>query len=160
MARVSSKQSIFFFGSNQNKLKLNLFRLFSGLFCETQKLFFGLFWCFGPVSNNGNKHNFVETNQKNLQKSSLLEGLQNSYFFFLVRTETHSVLVVFRFFFLTKPTNFLCFVSVFRTGIETTKTNRTCGMGNEKGLYLNKFAAVSVSLLFVSVVSKHRNSLF
>jgi hypothetical protein len=62
--RVSSKQLIFFFGSNRNKRKLNLFRLFFSLF-------------------------FRET----------------------------------------PPKNFL-FVSVFRTGIETTKTNRTNGMGN------------------------------
>ncbi len=40
MSRVSSKQSNIFFGSNRNKPKLNLFRLFIGLFRETKKLFF------------------------------------------------------------------------------------------------------------------------
>jgi hypothetical protein len=55
-SRVSSKQSIFFFGSNRNKPKLNLFWLFFGLFCETKKKFFsvffyfGLFWCFVTIS--------------------------------------------------------------------------------------------------------------
>jgi hypothetical protein len=61
--RVSSKQSNFFVGSNRNKPKLNLFRLFFGLFRETQNFFFR-------------------------------------------------------------------FVSIFRTDIETTETNRTYGMGN------------------------------
>ncbi len=56
-SRVSSKQSNFFFGSNRNKPKLNLFRLFFSLFRETKKHFFrfvsvcfGLFRCFGLVS--------------------------------------------------------------------------------------------------------------
>jgi hypothetical protein len=44
--------------------------------------------------------------------------------------------------------------------METTETNRSYGIGNEKGLHFNKFAVVSVGLLFVSVVLKHRNSLF
>jgi hypothetical protein len=48
---------------------------------------------------------------------------------------------------------------MFRTGIETTETNRNYSMWNYKGWYFNKFA-VSVGLFFVSVVSKHRNSLF
>jgi hypothetical protein len=62
--RMSSKPLIFFLGSNRNKPKLNLFRLFFGLlFRETQKKFFR-------------------------------------------------------------------FVSMFRTGIETTEINRTYGMGN------------------------------
>jgi hypothetical protein len=37
--RVSSKQTNFCFGSNRNKPKLNLFRLFFGLFRETKKIF-------------------------------------------------------------------------------------------------------------------------
>ncbi len=48
--RGSSKSLIFFLGSNQNKLEINLFWLFFDLlFRETQKNFFGLFRCFGPV---------------------------------------------------------------------------------------------------------------
>ncbi len=48
LGRVSSKQSNFFFGSNQNKPKINLFRLFFGLFQETKKHFFQFVSaCFG-----------------------------------------------------------------------------------------------------------------
>ncbi len=36
---MSSKQSNFFFGSNRNKAKLNMFWLFSGPFRKTKKLF-------------------------------------------------------------------------------------------------------------------------
>jgi hypothetical protein len=47
--RGSSKQLIFvFLGSNRNKLKINLFRLFFGLFyAKPNNFFFGLFRCFG-----------------------------------------------------------------------------------------------------------------
>jgi hypothetical protein len=38
--RVSSKQTNFFFGSNRNKPKHNLFQLIFGLFRETKKIFF------------------------------------------------------------------------------------------------------------------------
>ncbi len=38
--RVSSKQSNFSFGSDRNEPKLNLFRLFFGLFRETKQIFF------------------------------------------------------------------------------------------------------------------------
>ncbi len=171
-SRVSSKQSNFYFGSNRNKPKLNLFRLFFGLFHETKKQFFavyfGLFRCFGSVSKQPkqtelcrNKPKQTETNQKISKKRSLW-GSRNSNFFSRLepkQTETQSVSVVIRFF-SRKPKLFFQFVSVFRTGIETTETNRTYGLGNLKGWYFNKFAAVSVGLLFVSVVSKHRNSLF
>jgi hypothetical protein len=40
--RVSSKQTKKIFGSNRNKPKLSLFRLFFGLFRETNTLFFRL----------------------------------------------------------------------------------------------------------------------
>jgi hypothetical protein len=42
-ARVSSKQTKFFFGSNRNKPKLNLFRFIFVLFRETNNKFFRLF---------------------------------------------------------------------------------------------------------------------
>jgi hypothetical protein len=63
------------------------------------------------------------------------------------QTETQSVSVVFRC--VRKPKNFLRLVSVFRTGIKTTKTKKTYGKGNLKGVYFNKFAVVLVGLLFV-----------
>jgi hypothetical protein len=49
------------------------------------------------------------------------------------QTETLSVSVVFRFAFLRNQKSLFRFVSMFRTGIETTETNRTYGMGNKKG---------------------------
>ncbi len=65
--RVSSKQSNFFSGSNQNKPKLNLFLLFFGLFHKTKKPFFSLFLCFGPVSKQLKQTELCfETNWKNL----------------------------------------------------------------------------------------------
>jgi hypothetical protein len=123
--RVSSKQSNFFFGLKRNKPKLNLFRLFFGLFCETKKHFFWV--CFGVsdrYQNNRNKQNFVETNQNNLKKTLIFFS-----WFEPKQTETQSVSVVFCFFF-AKPKKIFLFVSVFRTGFKTTQTNRTYGMGN------------------------------
>jgi hypothetical protein len=56
-----SKPLIFFLGSNRNKPKLNLFRLFFGLlFRETKKNFSGLFRCFGPVSKQPKKTELME----------------------------------------------------------------------------------------------------
>ncbi len=60
--RRSSKPLIFFLGSNQNKLKLSLFRLFFGLlFRETKKFFFRFVFIWFDVSdryrNNRNKQN-------------------------------------------------------------------------------------------------------
>jgi hypothetical protein len=88
---VSSKQSNFFFGSNRNKPKLNLFRLFFGLFRETKKHFFRfILVCFGvsdQYQNNQKKQNFVETNQNKLKqtkknsKKRSLWGSQNSKLF-------------------------------------------------------------------------------
>jgi hypothetical protein len=60
--RVSSKQSNFFFGSNRNKPKLNLFRLFFGWFRETKILFLVCFGVSDRYQNNQNKQNFLETN--------------------------------------------------------------------------------------------------
>jgi hypothetical protein len=114
---VSSKQSKFFFVSNQNKPKLNLFWLFFGLFRETKKHFFQFVSvCFGVSDryrNNRNKQNFLETNRKNLQKTFSIRGSSKQFFFFLsVRTETQSVSVVFRFAFLRNQQNFFRFVAV------------------------------------------------
>ncbi len=49
------------------------------------------------------------------------------------QTETQSVSVVFWLVFFAKLKSFFSIVLVFRTGIETTETNRTDGMGNYKG---------------------------
>jgi hypothetical protein len=63
--RVSSKQSNFFFGSNRNEPKLNLFRLFFGLFRETKQIFFR----FVSVFRSGIET--TETNRKNFQQTNL-----------------------------------------------------------------------------------------
>jgi hypothetical protein len=121
---VSSKQSIYFFGSNRNKPKLNLFRLFFDLFCKTKIHFFR--FVSDRYQNNRNKQNFVQTNRKNLQKCSLLGG---------VRTETKAKLYLFRLFFgmFYRETKVLFqFISVFRTGIETTETNKLMVWGIKK----------------------------
>ncbi len=129
--RVSSKQSNFFFGSNRNKPKLNLFRLFFGLFHETQNFFFRFVSvCFGVSDRYRNNRNKPK---KPLNKA-LYQGILKTINFFSVRTETNRNSICFgcfsvSFFRETPQKNFR-FVSVFWTGIETTETNRTYGMGN------------------------------
>jgi hypothetical protein len=116
---VSSKQSNFFFGSNRNKPKLNLFRLFFGLFR------------FVLVFRTGIET--TETNRINLQTTLSIRVSSKQLPFFSVRTKTKRTSICFGCFsvcFLAKAKKFFCFVSVFWTGIETTETNRTYGMGN------------------------------
>jgi hypothetical protein len=66
--RVSSKQTKYIFGSNRNKPKLNLFRLFFGLFRETIKLFF-LFVSVFRIN--------IETTETNRSVSKQTEKKQN-----------------------------------------------------------------------------------
>jgi hypothetical protein len=107
---VSSKQSNFFFGSNRNKPKLNLFRLFFGLFRGTKKHFFR----FVSVFRTGTET--TETNRKNLQKRSLLGGSSKPLVFFLGSNRNKPKLSLFRLFFgsLFRETKkfFFRFVSV------------------------------------------------
>jgi hypothetical protein len=116
-ARVSSKQSNFFFGSNRNKSKLNLFRLFFGLFRETKKHFFRFVSVFrtGIETTETNRifSKQTETNQKNLEKCSLLGGPRNR--FFLGSNRNKLKLDLFRLFFVcffAKPKFFfsVCFL--------------------------------------------------
>ncbi len=73
--RVSSNQSNFFFGSNRNKPKLNLFRLFLGLFRETKKhFFFGLFRCFGPALKQPKQTELCQNKPKKSIKKRFLSG--------------------------------------------------------------------------------------
>jgi hypothetical protein len=107
---VSSKQSNFVFGSNRNEPKLNLFRLFFGLFRETKQNFFR----FDSVFRTGiETTETIKTNRKNLQKQISIR-MSSKQFFFSVRTETNRTqpdLVVFRFVFWQKQTTFfsVCF---------------------------------------------------
>ncbi len=130
-ARVSSKQSNFFFGSNRNEPKLNLFRLFFGLFRETKQIFFRFasvsFGVFGPVSKQPKQTEKISKKQISIRVSS------KQLIFFSVRTKTNRNSTCFGCFsvcfFRETKQNYFWFVSVFRTGIETTETNRTNGMG-------------------------------
>jgi hypothetical protein len=142
--------------TNRNLFCFEFFRFVS----RNQTTFFSV--CFGVLDlyqNNRNKQNFLETNRKTLQKPFSIRRSSKPLILFLgPNWNRNSVcLGCFSVCFYTKPKNFFCrFVSMFRTGIETTETNRTYGM--KKGWYFNKFAAVSVCLLFASVFLKHRNS--
>jgi hypothetical protein len=75
LTRVSSKRSKFFFGSNRNKPKLNLFRLFFGLFRETKKQFFRFVSVFRTgietTETNRTFSKQTETNRKNPKKRTL-----------------------------------------------------------------------------------------
>jgi hypothetical protein len=95
------------------------------------------------------------------------QNKQTKFWFEPKKTETRSVLVCF---VKSKAKKFQ-FVSVFRTYIQTTETNRTVSKQTETNRnnpkfsekFLPKYAlyqTVSVGLLFVSVQSTHRNSLF
>ncbi len=151
-SRVSSKQSNFFFGSNRNKPKLNLFRLFFGLFRETKKHLFRFVLVFRTgIETTETKKNFHETNRNKPKKTEkiskkrfLLGSPRNHDFFLGLKNRNKPKLNLFRLFFgwLLHETKkfFFRFVSVcfglfqfvlmFRTGIETTKTNRNYSMGN------------------------------
>jgi hypothetical protein len=126
--RVSSKQSNFFFGSNRNKPKLNLLRLFVDFFRETKKHFFGLFRCFRLVSKQPKQTEFsrnkLKQTEKIFKKRSLLGGPRNRNFFSRFepkQTETQSVLLFFGLLFCETNKFFFRFVSMFQTGIETTE---------------------------------------
>jgi hypothetical protein len=88
--------------------------------------------CFGDSFRYLNNRNKPKKSPKN---QSLL-GCPRTINFFLVRTETNRNSTCFGcflvcFFHETKQ-NFFWFVSVFRTGIETTETNRTMVWGIKK----------------------------
>jgi hypothetical protein len=101
--RVSSRQSNFFFGSNRNKPKLNLFRLFFGLFRETKKLFFGLFRCFGPISKQPKQTEFSRNKPKQTEKIPknvfFQEVLGTMIFFLGLKNRNIPKLNLFRLFF-------------------------------------------------------------
>jgi hypothetical protein len=144
--------------TNRNSI---CFGCFSVCFAKPPKNVFSL---FRFVSVFRTSIETTETNRINLQTKLSIRVSSKQLTFFSVRTETKRTSICFGCFsvcfFRETKQKYFCFVSVFRTGIETIETIRTYGMGNETGLYFNKFPVVSIGLLFVSVVSKHRNSLF
>jgi hypothetical protein len=63
-------------------------------------------------------------------------------------------------FFRETPQNFFCLFWCFGTVSKQPKQAELMVWGIKRFKFFNKFAAVSVGILFVLVVSKHRNSLF
>jgi hypothetical protein len=96
-----------------------------------QKTFFSV--CFGVFETTEPNRTLSKQTEKIAKKHCLLGVLETVNFFSRFepkQTETQSVSVVFRFVFSRKQKFVFRFVSLFQTGIETTETNRTYGMGN------------------------------
>jgi hypothetical protein len=106
--------------TNRNSI---CFGCFLVCFAKPKKNFFGLFRCFGPVSKQPKQ---TETTS---QQCSIRISSKQLIFFGSNRNSICFSCFSVCFFRETPPKNFR-FVSVFRTGIETTETNRTYGMGN------------------------------
>jgi hypothetical protein len=107
---------------------------FFGLFSRNQKTFFSV--CFGVSDRYRNNRK----KPKNFQKTFPIRGSWKQLIFFFSRFEPKQTeLNLFHLFFgfFAKPKKIFRLVSVFRTGIETTETNRTYGTGNLKSLYFN-----------------------
>jgi hypothetical protein len=109
---VSSKQSISF-GSNQNKLKLNLFRLFFGSLCETEKKFWFVSVFRTDIKTTETNRTFSKQTEKISKKRSLLGCPQNNKFF-SVRTKKNLNSICFGCFLVCAEAkkNFLWFVPV------------------------------------------------
>jgi hypothetical protein len=152
--RMSSKQTKKNFGSNRNKPKQDLFQLFFGLFCETKSKNFRFVSVF---------RTYIETTETNRNVSKQTKTTLN----FLKNTKICSL------------SNCFCwslFVSVqgkhwnslFQNRSETTETNCfETNWNKAKQIetilnFLKKYQNMlfCVALLFVSVQSKYRNSLF
>jgi hypothetical protein len=139
-SRVSSKQSNFFSVQTETNRNSICFGCFSVCFAKPKNIFSVCFSVSDRYRNKRNKRNFVETKQsipkqtKQSLKNVFYKGFSKQLIFFSrfepKQTETQSFLVVFWFVFLRNQKICFRFVSVFRTGIETTETNRTYGMGN------------------------------
>ncbi len=164
---------IFFSVRTETNRNSNYFGCFSVCFAKPKNNFFGLFRCFGPVSKQLKQTEFSQNKPKQTKKISKkrslsYRGSSKPFFFFSVWTETNRNSICFGCFsvcFLAKPNQkfffrfvLVCFVVSDRYW--NNKNEQNLWYGELKGWYFNKFAAVSVGLLFVSVVTKHRNSLF
>jgi hypothetical protein len=166
VCRVSSKQSISFFGLNRNKPKLNLFQLFFGLFRETQKnfRFVSMFWT--GIETTKTNRTFLKQTKKNLQKTLSIRLSSKQLLFFGLNQNKPKLNLFWMFIGLcheNKKKNFaVCFGPVSKQPKQTE-----LWYGELKRVTFNKFVVVSVGLLFlsvgllfVSVFLKHRNSLF
>jgi hypothetical protein len=162
---VSSKQSNFFFGSNRNKPKLNLFRLFFGLFHETKKHFFrfvSVFWTsIETTKTNRTLSKQTETNPKISKIRSLLGGPRNTKkFFSQFEPQTNQHSICFNcFWFVSSQNRTIFFLGLFRCFGPVLKQPKQTEL-MVWGIKKVDILTITVGLLFVSVVSKHRNSLF
>jgi hypothetical protein len=115
--RVSSKQSNFFFSSNRNKPKLNLFRLFFGLFRETKKYFLRFVSVFRTgietTETNRTLSKQTKTNWKNLQKTFSIRGSSKQLFFSRGLNQNSICFGCFLVCFFAKSKNLFSVVSVF-----------------------------------------------
>ncbi len=131
---MSSKQSNFFFRFEPKQTETQSVSVVFRFVSRNQKHFFGLFRCFGPVSKQPKQTEFCQNKPKKSPKTFSIGGSSKPLIFFLGSKRNKPKLNLFRLFFglLFRETTkiFFRFVSMFRTGIETTETNRTCVMGN------------------------------
>jgi hypothetical protein len=159
-SRVFLKQTKNNFSSNRNKPKRDLLQLCFGLFCESKNKNFGLFQ-FVSVFRT-----YIETTETNRTVSKQTKTNRNNPKFSEIFQNMLSI-KMFRLVFCL-----FWFNRNIKTLSESTETNCFETSQNKpkhtgKTLYfltnIPKYAAyqtVSVGLLFVSVQSKHRNSLF
>jgi hypothetical protein len=103
-----------FLGMNRNTPKLNLFRLFFGLFRDTKKHFFWFVSVFWIGRNNQNQQNFLKTNRKNLQKMFSIRGSSKPLIFFLGSNRKKPKLNLFRLFLVFFSFFFLVCFALFR----------------------------------------------
>ncbi len=121
-ARVSSKKSNFFFGSNRKKPKLNLLQLFFGLFRETPQKIFRFVSVFRTGIQTTETNRTLSKQTKLISRKRSLLGVLKKFGFFTVRTEKKLNSICFGcflFFSQNKKKIFglFRFVSVFQTGI-------------------------------------------
>ncbi len=96
---MSSKQSNFLLVRTETNRNSICFGCFSVCFAKPKKIFSVCFGVSDRYRNNQNKHNFFETNQNNLQKNVLYEGVLETVIFFLASNQNKPKLNLFRLFF-------------------------------------------------------------
>ncbi len=156
-SRVSSKQTKEKFGSNRNKPKQDLFPVCFGLFRRPKTKNFGSFRCFESIyRNNWNKQNCLETNRNNPKFSEKYQNMLSIKLFRLVFCLFRFNRNIKTFSFSIEPKQ------LKKTVLKQIKTKRNNPKFCEKIPKYALYHTVSVALLFVfvSVQSKHPNSLF
>jgi hypothetical protein len=148
---MSSKQTKENFGSNQNKPKQDLFQLCFGLFRETKNQKFRFVSVFRTYIETPETNRTVSKQTKttlNFQKNTKICSLSNCF-------------CLFRF---NGNIDILCFSIEAKQPKQTvskqTETNRNNPKFSEKIPKYALYQTFSFALLFISVLSKNRNSLF